>query len=349
MAFGRSDPNALVAAFASSDFSGDEAAWQEAVEQESPPDELAIPEMDADGNYTSPVLERVLQAYDAYLQDKSQRRSLNQVLESTQAGLEKLLNTMDLCIEEGLDEPTNPIHQAARAGFEEFLQGLDLLQQSVEQRKGDLAESAFDLLQQATNRLMDAYAFFQKLRNTLMTVYCPACGAENRRGSPKCGACQTAIPQQETLSEGRLVAENAEGVLQSEAAPPPLTTPNYQRIEVALERWQRQELDDDGLWAEISGVETNMLGHRKVNKAEMDDLEGLTEEEQEVTLRLLGGIDVALEGSLAALADMKLYWDDGNPDHLTRGMAALGPPTQKMIECFLALQSINVEEEQAES
>jgi len=64
-----------------------------------------------------------------------------------------------------------------------------------------------------------------------------------------------------------------------------------------------------------------------------------------VTLRLLGLIDVALEGSLKALEEMKLYWDDRDSDHLDKGMAMMGPPTQQMIEAFLALQSITVEED----
>lgn len=345
MAFGRSDPDALVAAFASSDFSGDDAAWQDAVEQDRPPDELAIPEPDVDGNYTSPVLDKVIEAYEDYLRDKSKRRELKLVLQKSREGVEKLLHTMDLCLEEGLDDPNNPIHQAARAGFEEFIQGLDDLEASVEQRDSKLAQAALDLLQQGTNRIMDAFAFFQKLRNVVMTVRCPNCEAENRRGTVKCTACQAPIPQQETLSQGRVVAVNAEGVPQAEAAPAPLTTPNYQRLEQALQKWRQSELNDEGLLADISAVEANMTGHRRVNQAEMEDLEGLTEEEQEITLRLLGSIDIALDGSLQALTEMKLYWEDGDSDHLVKGMAMMGPPTQKMIEAFLALQSITVEEE----
>ncbi|MBT9585686.1 hypothetical protein IV102_20260 [bacterium] len=345
MAFGRSDPNALVAAFASSDFSHDDAAWQAAVEEDRPPDELDIPEMDPDGNYTAPVFERVIRAYRSYLEDKSQRRNLKQVLDSAREGVEKLLNTMDLCLEEGLDDPNNPIHQAARAGFEQFIQGLDDLQDSVEQRNNDLAEAALEHLQQSTNRIMDAFGFFQKLRNVMMTVHCPACDAENRRGNAKCSACQAPIPQQESLNEGRVVAVNAEGVLQTETPPAPLTTPNYMRLDQAIHNWRQGALDDAGLWNDVAAVEANMSGHRSVNQAELEDLEGLTEEEQAITVRVLGSIDVALDGSLQALAEMKRFWEDGDSDHLDKGMAMLGPPTQKMIEAFLALQSISVEDE----
>ena len=323
MAFGRSDPDALVAAFASSDFSHDDTAWNEAVEQDKAPGEFDIPEIDADGNYNSPVLTRVLNGYASYQQDRSQRRVFTTLLDTTRTQVERLLNTMDVCIQEGLDDPNNPIHQAARAGFEDFLTGLDELQESVEQRDPKLAEGAFEMLRLGTNRIMDAYAFFQKLRNVVMTLNCPQCEAENRKGDTKCRACGLTLPQFETVSEGRVLAENAEGVLRQETAAPALTTPNYQKLEVALHRWRQNEIDDTALWNEISQVETNMIGHRGVNKNEMDDTEGLTEQEQEVTLRLLGLIEVALEGSLKALEEMKHYWEDKDIDHLDKGMAMM--------------------------
>ncbi|MBX3166127.1 MAG: hypothetical protein KF760_01900 [Candidatus Eremiobacteraeota bacterium] len=345
MAFGRSDPDALVAAFASSDFSHDDTAWNEAVEQDKAPGEFDVPEIDADGNYNSPVLTRVLDGYAAYLEDRSQRRAFTSTLDNVRTQVERLLNTMDACLQEGLDDPNNPIHQAARAGFEDFLTGLDELQDSVEQRDPKLADGAFEMLRLGTNRIMDAYAFFQKLRNVVMTLNCPQCEAENRKGDTKCHACGVTLPQFETVEEGRVLAENAEGVLRQEPSTPALTTPNYQKLELALHRWRQNEIDDSALWNEISQVETNMNGHRQVNQSEMEDTEGLTEQEQEITLRLLGLIDVALDGSLKALDEMKLYWEDRDMDHLDKGMAMMGPPTQQMIEAFLALQSITVEED----
>ena len=208
-----------------------------------------------------------------------------------------------------------------------------------------LANGAFEMLRLGTNRIMDAYAFFQKLRNVVMTLSCPQCETENRKGDAKCRACGLTLPQFETPGPGRVLAENAEGVPGQENTTPALTTPNYQKLEVAISRWRQNELDDSALWNEIAQVEVNMTGHRQVNQSEMEDTEGLTEQEQELTLRLLGLIDGALEGSLQALEEMKVYWEDKDMDHLERGMVMMGPPTQQMIEAFLALQSITVEEE----
>lgn len=345
MAFGRPDPDALVAAFASSDFTHDEAAWQAGVAQDRSPDEWAIPELDGEGNYSSPVLDRVRSVYQDFLRQAGRRRTCLEALDKVRDGLERLLSALDLCADSGLDHPENPIHQAARSGFESFLDGLDELQEAVLRSQPELGVDALDHLQAATNRIMDAYAFFQKLRNVAMILVCPHCEAENRRGDAKCHQCSAALPIPEQQLQGQVLAENREGVLQPDTAAPALTTPNFQRVEQAVVAWTQGQLEDDGLLAEITAVESNMSGHREVNRAEMEDTEGLTAEELEVTIRLLGAIDHALEGSLAALATMKEYWDKGDSRAPERGLAQLGPPTQKMIEAFLALQSITIEED----
>lgn len=347
MSTGRPDPNALVAAFAASDFSGDDQAWNEAVEQERPPDEFAIPQPDEDGNYQSPSLTRILEAYRRYLETPEERRALLKVIEQAQQGMDRLLSTLELSAEEGLDDAENPIHQAARTGFDEFLAGLEDLQQALAQRDEDAGEQALGALQSATNRIMDAYAFFQKLRNVAMTVACPSCGAENRKGSPKCSECGTVLPTLEEKTEGRIVAENTEGVLRAETAPA-MTTPNYSRLDQAIGLWRTGESDDARLLSEIQAVESNMNGHQAANRAELEDMEGLTEQEVELTTRILGSIDLALTGSLEAIAEMKLYWEDKDPEHLYRGMTQLGPPTQQMIEAFLAMQSLNTDDEEEE-
>jgi len=119
---------------------------------------------------------------------------------------------------------------------------------------------------------------------------------------------------------------------------PTLTTPNYQKIELELSRWSEGQVSDSQLLETLDVIEANMEGHRQANREELEDLEGLTEEEQEFTTRCLGAVEEALAGSLAALSTMKLYWQDQDKSHLEKGFVELGPPTQRLIEAFLAMQ-----------
>ena len=239
-------------------------------------------------NYANPALRAVLQMFLAYQGDSERYRSpILRLIQRQRDQLELLLDQ--------LEASSEPSLSAAQSGLEGFLEGLDLLQESLGNPAAESAQAALSALQSSTNALLRL---------------CPL---------------DVQAPEEESV--------------------PPLTTPNYQRLERASLAWNLGQLNDQELRAEIDLVETNMRGHAQVNRQEMEDLEGLTEEEQEVTLRLLGAIEAALNGSLAALDEMKLFWNDGQRSHINRGMALLGPPTQRMIEAFLALQTVSLEED----
>lgn len=241
--------------------------------------------MGEDGNYTCPWLESILDAYEAYLRDKSTCPTLIEELDQTFQRVEHLYDDLQDLIDPA--DPAAPLLHSATEGLQEFLAGLAQLKKSIQPPNARLAQRALERLQQATNKVMDAHAFYQQ-------------------------------------------------------PPPqvPLTTPNYQRLDLAIRQWNEGEVDDELLKLEIEAVEAKMLGHLRVNQAEMEDLEGLTEEEQELTTRLLGAIDSALQGSLQAIATMKRYWDDRQRQHVLQGLQQLLDPTQRMIEAFMALQAV---------
>lgn len=119
---------------------------------------------------------------------------------------------------------------------------------------------------------------------------------------------------------------------------PTLTTPNYLKIELDLARFHSGEIQAEELRETLRSIQANMAGHLQANREEMEDLEGLTEAEQEFSQACLGDIDQALENSLRALERMQQFWVDENPAHLEAGLELLGPPTQQLIEAFLAMQ-----------
>jgi hypothetical protein len=334
----RLDPTALVAAFAASDFSHDHRQLVDTAVEDVP-----APLMDAHGNYSSPALARVIQAYDAYLEDTDRRGDFDLVLGQVAAGLQRLLQELDLWMEANDEQAGSSVQHSALDGLRAFLGGLEGLRQAADEFDEDAGEDAVDALQDGNNRIMDAFAFLLKRRLASTTQPCPACQADNPRSATQCAGCNLVLSGHETRPPAGIEAESLREVVRP-TIPRPLTTPNYQRLEKAVTLWQAGELSNEQLRAELDGVHANMRGHREANRAELEDLEGLTEEEQEVTLRILGAIDEALQGSLAALEQMLRFWDDDDADHLHSGMAELGPPTQRMIEAFLAMQSVNTEE-----
>ena len=330
----------MVAAFASSDFSRDEESWNEAVQMDRGPDDLSIPQPDEDGNYCTPVLERILQAVAEFDSGILKEDEIIALLGKAEEAISNMLALTLTSQEQGLADPDNPICQATQVGFEEHVEAIAKLKHYFETKESKLRKEGLVLLQRATNRLVKSYADFQRLRVASLVVLCPSCGAENRKGTAKCESCRTLLPTQPpTEKDNRLLAVAAEGVIQAESLVP-IKTPNYERIERCIHAWEARELDDQGLAAEIAAVERNMEAHHEANAAERDDLAELTEEEQQLMSALLDSIDAALEANLKALARMQQYFSDSDPEHLRVGFEKFAAATRQTVDAYMASQAL---------
>ncbi len=350
MAFNRPDAESLVAAFASSDFSSDSESWNSAVEADRPPDEMQIPEPDEDGNYSTPALIAVYDALDEFDAGTLKEAELMKLFDRIQKTIDDMLVVMDVCVQEGIDDGSNPINEAIATAFEEHLDALDLLRGASTNK--DLAKRgrALTALHTATNRLVDAYAFFQRLRNAASVVYCPNCSSENAYGQSLCSNCKATLPIVENVAgQRRLLAEASDGVIHSESAFF-IKTPNYERIENAYTQWKANAIGKAELKAELEAVEQNMATHRDFNQSERQDLDDLDPEELQMMTKFLNAVDDAIEANLAAISRMKLYFENSDQLNLSQGFDMLALATTKMVEAYLAqeamMQHAEAEEEE---
>ena len=304
MDWSRPDTDSMLAAFMDSDFSRDEAAWNEEVGSRQTVDDAYVPEPDEHGDYPHPLLDVL-------------RQGGPEAVERCLEMVDNQLGILAMSAREGLDDPTHPIVVGIKTGFTQIRSALLSM-------GGDF-EAGLGGVQDGVNRLMDAFGFFQRMRAAVMHIPCPACSSVNHKSSARCQECSAALPRQPENPQQRLLAVAAEGV--SPDANVAGSTPNYQRVTDALAAWGVQELDDDELLSELEVVEAQLQGHREANDEEGADLEDLSED-------LLVMIDEALEVNLEALAEMKRYWSDGNPEHIRAGYEALGRATQELVEVF---------------
>ncbi len=340
MAFNRPDADSLVAAFASSDFSSDSESWSSAVAADRPPDELQIPEPDEDGNYSTPALIAVYDALDEFDAGNMKESEILRLFDRIQKTVDDMLVVMDVCVQEGIDDPSNPINEAIAAAFEEHLDALDLLRGATTNKDMAKRGKALTALHAATNRLVDAYAFFQRLRNAASVVYCPNCSNENKFGQSQCSRCKTTLPVGDNLTlQGRLLAEASDGVLHSESAFF-IKTPNYERIETAYTQWKANAISKSELRSELEAVEQNMATHREFNRSERQDLDDLDAEELQMMTKFLNAVDDAIEANLAAINRMKLYYENSDQLNLQQGFDMLALATTKMVEAYLAQEAM---------
>ncbi len=338
MDFDRPDTDAMMAAFMSSDFSRDEKTWNEEVDKARAVDDSYVPEPDADGNYTTPVLERLRDSWQDYRDGKLDDEQMQALLDRCLDNLDNMLLVMKQCVQEGLDDPSNPITVSIKTGFYEHREAVQLMKQFFDANNRKAIEDGLRAAQVATNRLMDAFAFFQRLRAAVAHVHCPHCEVENHKSSTKCVECGQPLPGLPDQPEPRLLAVAADGVSSDENAA--VTTPNFQRITEALARWGVHEMEDDELLAEIEDIEASMRAHKDANDSERRDMEGVTGEELKVMQTLLDGTDKALKANLEALDKMKLYWQDLDPEHIRIGFDMLGKATAQMLEAYQLSQAV---------
>lgn len=340
MAYNRPDAESLVAAFASSDFSRDERAWNDAVAEDRGPDDLQIPEPDEDGNYSNSALDAIMDAMAAHEKGEMSDKEFLALLDRIQVAINDTLAVMDAFIQDGLDDARNPINESLQAGFEEHAEAVDFIRDGIKKKDNRTRSKGLLMVQQATNRIMDAYAFYQRLRNAVTVVFCPQCSAENKLGSDKCGSCHTALPNvvRET-APGRLLAEAADGVLRTESTHF-IKTPNYERIEQAYQRWRERDITDEQFKAELEAVEANMVTHREYNNSEREDLDDLEADERALMIKFLDAVDDAIESNLQALNRMKLYFESHDPQPLAQGFDMLAVATTKMVEAYLAQEAM---------
>jgi len=336
--FDRPDTDAMLAAFMDSDFTRDEKAWNEEVDKARSVDDSYIPEPDEHGNYTTPVLERLRDSWADYKAGKLDDEQMQAVLDRCLDSIDNMLVVMQQCVQEGLDDPTNPITVSIRTGFYEHREAVQLMKQFFEADNRNAIEEGLAAAQRATNRLMDAFAFFQRLRAAVTHVTCPHCEMENHKSSTKCQECGNPLPGLPDPPEARLLAVAAEGVAADENAA--VTTPNFQRIADALALWGVHEMEDDALLAEIETVEASMRAHKEANDLDRKDLDGVSGDELKVMQAMVDGVDKALKANLEALEKMKLYWQDGDPEHIRAGFEKLGQATTLMLEAYQFSQTV---------
>jgi hypothetical protein len=331
------DASSLVAAFASADFSRNESDWNQAVARTRGAGDLSIPEPDDQGNYDSAVLRALASGWHQFRSGDVSEVQFLGLLGRAHSRVDTMFKVQQQCVDEGLDDPENPITQALLTSLRRHREVFDKLSVAAELRDERLGGEALTDLQQVTNEMVKAYAWFQHLRAEVLRMPCPSCGAETRRDARKCAHCGQilqALPETQT----RLLAIASEGTVAP--APAPVSTPNYLRIDQAFTLWQQQQIDDRSLAAEIELVSGNMLAHRKANADERQELAGLIPEEQGQMEWLLDAIDRALERNLEALRMMELYFTTGNSDHLRAGFERLGPATQELVQAYMVSQTL---------
>lgn len=338
MAFSeRPDTDTMLEALFTSDFTRDEDSWNEQVEADRP-GAIVIPEPDEEGNFETPASRSINAAWDAFAEDRVDAEQMTEFLDTVGKAIDTQLAFMDQMVAAGEEDPDNPIHQWIYGGFSKQREALDKMKRFFTEGDEAVVEAGLDEFQDGTNQMMQGYAEFQKLRLEAMRISCPKCGADALRGDPKCPSCGTALPQPE-LPESQMTIISDDG-LQTTIQEEGLSTPNFEKMDIAVDAWRHDELDKAGLQAVHTEVKGNFDAHLADVKKERQRLNELSAQEQEIMVGLLNGTEEALNKSLAAMEKIGIFFETDDPIHLDRGLDQLWEATKLIIRAYQAHEQI---------
>ena len=327
------DVNGMMNAMLKADFVSEEV-WEDEV-RSSEDEEVFLPKPDENGNFETPALKILRELWDGYFKGTVEVETLQENIEGVYNAVEEQQEMMEDGVDEFDDSPEDPINQDVFEAFEMHKEALDMMQKYFESNDKTVVDNSLKILQDATNLLMSAFLKFIEKAKVELRILCPSCGAENLKGNEKCVKCAFKLPLfiPENIEEPDLIA--AEG---DEAEV--VTTDNYDQIADAVEDWKARDIDDAQLLAELNDVEAKFLAHQKEVLREKSNLKGFKDKEKEVWVKLNSMTEKALEDSLAAIANMKEYFNSKNPANIDRGFESLWDATQEMIKSFYASEEV---------
>ncbi len=297
-------------------------------EQTHRPPPLAQP--DQEGNYLSRPLLALLRVWHDYLEEKVPEETVFSVLQAVAQMTQAQLDSIESQIESGQTNPESPIVQQVIESFEIHFDALELMAEHFEDPEQGLFEKGLEVIQEATNSLMEAHEGILDHIEETSQVNCMFCGQKNPRSGQKCSQCGRPI-QAPGTEKSSLSVVQSEGLEKKQSLG--RTTENCARLHHAVVGWRGGHLDADGLMSEMLLIEGNLRGHLEGNQR-------LRQKPGADTIaQALDVMDQGLHLSLAALAKMKMAFEKEDDSYLVNGLADFDAATTTVSQALDLLEA----------
>lgn len=191
-------------------------------------------------NFDSPILRRLVETWDDYEHEELDEEDVLDVLDRIEdLALEQVQSMQESAKQPDVDI-LDPNRIAIVQAFMDHLTALEKMRDFLEDDNPGLLDEAFDLIQQATNRMvkgMDGLLTEADLPPKL----CLQCQAPNLRNARFCDSCRAILPVIEKPVENRLLAIAGP---ESEFDGSGKSTPNYIEMANAYDDWAYEELSN---------------------------------------------------------------------------------------------------------
>lgn len=271
------------------------------------PDPSLIPPPDSRGNVETPLLGRLRGAWQRFFGGSAEASEVRAALQEARVELEGRLEMLAQSVQQGVDQADDPVHREIEEAFSEQLGAVGQMEGALDEGadEPDVA-AALTRVQDATNRMAAVFRRFEDKVEESRSFCCPHCTERCTVGDRRCPHCGAMLPMVHAqLSSTTWSHLSADGAI---PLPGRMTTPNFDRIEQALEMWQSGAASDAEFTDQIDYVAGRFLNHRASVRKDRDDALNMRHvplEEKAPYVSLLDQIEAALEDGLMALSQMR--------------------------------------------
>ena len=304
-----------------------------------------IPEADPDGNVDSPLLQRLRTAWQGHWGGSLPYPEVAAALDEARSELEGRLEMLAQSVQHGLDQANDPVHRKVEQAFSEQLQAVASMQVFLEIGGAESdVRPCMARVQDATNRMAAIFRRFEDEVVDSLTYCCPFCYRRCNLGEKHCPHCDALLPMVRTqLSTSTWSHLSAEGALPTQGR---VTTPNFDRIEQALEQWRDRTVSDAEFVEQIKNVIRKFVNHRASVQKDRSDVHGMphvSAEERDPYLALLDQIEHTLEEGLGALAQMRTGVMEGHTGVVDEAFRAFEANNEALVQAYFAAEALKGE------
>ena len=174
------------------------------------------PEPDADGNYDSPALQALGRVWEDFCEEVATADDVMDVIGEIGGFSQAQLRQLDHQVETKTSNPDNESFKLIFEAFEILLDACEFMAlEFAEEIPADIEEPeegffvyGFDLVQEATNQMMEGHKLGMMQIEEMAEVNCPFCSHINQRGQPKCDKCGRAMPNAQSAGRALNVKEH---------------------------------------------------------------------------------------------------------------------------------------------
>jgi hypothetical protein len=299
------------------------------------------PEPDADGNYDSPALQALGRVWEAYCDEVATPGDVMDVIAEVGGFSQAQLGQLEHQLETKVSNPDNESFKLIFEAFEILLDACDFMAlefaeeipEDIEEPEEGFFPYGFELVQEATNQMMEGHKLGMKQIAEMAEVNCPFCSYVNERGQPKCGKCGRALPNATDAGSALNVKEH-QGLEKKQ--PGQDLTKNYAMTAHLLEGWKAGAVGVEQLSEFLDQLEQGFVGHLEETDRQEKMIARAPASQRPGLLEALGKTRQGLQMSLESVAKMRLAFDNQDDRYLFFGLGDLEEASKVLVEAYWA-------------